>query len=74
MQVRSGACPALLGRESTARSSEVVVGSGLEVTAKEQQGRRVNHEKGEGEMERSKTHTQTPFFHDTGAMRVCAHA
>ena len=31
--------------------SEVVVGSGLEVTVKEeQQRRRVNHEKGEGEM------------------------
>ena len=34
--------------------SEVVVGSGLEVTVKEQQGW-VNHEKGEGEIEKNDT-------------------
>ena len=59
MQVRSCACPALLGRESTARScgwvvSGVVVGIGLGVTAQEQQ-RWVNHETGEGEMEKYDT-------------------
>ena len=41
---------------------EVVVGSGLEVTVQEQQRRKVRHEKGEGEMERSKTHVQTLFY------------
>ena len=59
--VWSCACPALLGRVSTARTCGVVVGGGLEVTVKEQQGS-VKHEKGEGEMERTKAHMQqTPF-------------
>ena len=53
--MRNRACPVLSERESTARSrgcrsSDVVVGIGLEVTVQEQQ-RRVNHEKGEGETE-----------------------
>ena len=41
--------------------SEVVVGSGLEVTVRKQQGW-VRHEKGEGEMERNDTHTINTFF------------
>ena len=54
--------------------SEVVVGIGLEMTVREQQ-RRMRHEKGEDEMERSKTHMQqTPIFHELEPMRVCAHA
>ena len=60
MQVRSGACPALSGREKVRQDhvdgtvGEVAVGSGLEVTAKEQQAQ-VNHEKGQAEMERCDT-------------------
>ena len=42
--------------------SEVVVRSGLEVTVQEQQ-RRVNHEKGEGEMERFDTCATNLFRH-----------
>ena len=66
MHMRSGACPALLGRESTARScgwvvSEVVVGSGLEVTVKEQQGLE-KHESGEGAMERYDACATNTFF------------
>ena len=58
--------------------SEVVVGICLEVTVKEQQGR-VNHEKGEGEMERSKTHMCKHLFmhlsHESvrSLHRVCVH-
>ena len=51
-------------------SSKSVVGIGLEVTVQEQQGRRVNHVKGDGEMERYVQWTISwPW-----AMRVCAHA
>ena len=49
----------------TSKVSEVVVGSGLEVTVKEQQKRqeqgRVKHEKGDGEMENDVRMRQTPF-------------
>ena len=59
-----------LGREKVRQErvvgivSEVVVGSGLEVTVREQE-RRVRHEKGEGEMERDDTHATNTFFAGT---------
>ena len=73
MLARSGACPALSGRESTARTldgivREVVVGSGLEVTVREQQ-RRVRLEKGEGEMVRNDTCAQNLF----GTLEPCVY-
>ena len=43
--------------------SGVAVWSGLEVTVKEQQGRWVNHETGEGEMERDDTCAMNLFRH-----------
>ena len=60
MQVRSGACPALSGRESTARSRGLK--SDVEVDVQEQQ-RRVKHEKGEGEMENDDTCANTFYRH-----------
>ena len=50
--------------------SEVVVGSGLEVTVREQQ-RRVNHEKGEGEMENKDTHATNTFFMNLSHAASC---
>ena len=41
--------------------SEVVVGIGLGVAVREQE-RRVNHQKGEGEMERDDTHATNTFL------------
>ena len=51
--------------------SGVAVGSGLEVTVREQQGRRMKHEKGEDEMERNVTHMQTPFWHPSALSHAC---
>ena len=53
---------------------EVVVGSGLEVTVKEQQEQGlVKHEKGEGEMKERYDMRMRPTL-ETWAMHVCSHA
>ena len=68
MQVRRGACPALLGRESTARSCgwDRQWSRSREWSRSDRAGTaRVNHETRDGEMVRTKTlMTQTPFFHE----------
>ena len=56
MQVLSGACPALLGRQGCGEERDV------EVDVQEQQ-RRVKHEKGEGDMERNDTYANTFYRH-----------
>ena len=74
MQVRSGASPALSGRESTARSCgcrSQQWGRSRDWSRSDRAGtaRKTGEScEGESEMERSRTHTQTPFFTYTWAL------